>query len=247
MLYRTVAALLAILPLATCQFTSPSTDAVLTTGDKVKVAYTTSLKNYTIALWQRAGNASRPKLGSVVYATTNGPSSSFSWTVQAYGLDLTASQTFFFWLFEGDSSHQGNDPHQISSSYFNITGKNSKTSLSAVESSQTTPASSAPSPPPPPDSASSNGELSTGARVGIGAAVSVFLLAVILLVLFLRHRAKKGSDAEALRGGTGTEYTNSIAELQSECVSHTPVQKLPVYKPVPGDAESYPSLAELEA
>lgn len=69
MLRRTLASLLAttILPLATCQFTSPAAGAVLSAGDKVNVSYTTDLKNYTIALWQRAEGGGLPRLGSVVY------------------------------------------------------------------------------------------------------------------------------------------------------------------------------------
>lgn len=69
MLRRTLASLLAttILPLATCQFTSPAAGAVLAAGTKVNVSYTTDLKNYTIALWQRAEEGGRPRLGSIVY------------------------------------------------------------------------------------------------------------------------------------------------------------------------------------
>lgn len=69
MLRPTLASLLAttILPLATCQFTSPAAGAVLSAGDKVNVSYTTDLKNYTIALWQRAEGGRLPRLGSVVY------------------------------------------------------------------------------------------------------------------------------------------------------------------------------------
>ncbi|EFZ01882.1 Ser-Thr-rich, GPI-anchored family protein [Metarhizium robertsii] len=257
MLRRTLTSLLAttILPLATCQFTSPAAGAVLSAGDKVNVSYTTDLKNYTIALWQRAEEGGRPRLGSVVYAATDGPSSSFTWTVQTYALDLAASPTFFFWLFEGGPSRQGSDPHQLSSGYFNVTDKSasSPVSVSAAESASTT-AAAAPSPSP---AESAPGDpLSVGARAGLGAAVSVFCLVVAALVfLFFWRRARKRArrDGEAPGsggGGAATDYTESVAELQSECVSLGAPGKLPcrVYQPVPGDASSRPpALAELPA
>ncbi|KAF5127466.1 hypothetical protein E5D57_008398 [Metarhizium anisopliae] len=219
MLRRTLTSLLAtaILPLATCQFTSPAAGAVLSAGDKVNVSYTTDLKNYTIALWQRAEGGGRPRLGSVVYAAAHGPSSSFTWTVQTYALDLAASPTFFFWLFEGGPSRQGSDPHQLSSGYFNVTDKSasSPVSVSAAESASTT-AAAAPSP-----AESAPGDpLSVGARAGLGAAVSVFCLAVAALVfLFFWRRARKRArkDGGGGSGGAATDYTESVAELQSEC------------------------------
>ncbi|KAK9445439.1 hypothetical protein VB005_00550 [Metarhizium brunneum] len=252
MLRRTLASLLATtsLPLATCQFTSPAAGAVLSAGDKVNVSYTTDLKNYTIALWQRAEGGGRPRLGSVVYAAADGPSSSFTWTVQTYALDLAASPTFFFWLFEGGPSRQGSDPHQLSSGYFNVTDKSasSPVSVSAAESASTTAAAAAPAESAPGD------PLSVGARAGLGAAVSVFCLAVAALVfLFFWRRAKRRArkDGEAAGcGGAATDYTESVAELQSECVSSGRAGKLPcrVYQPVPGDASSRPpALAELPA
>ncbi|KID76189.1 uncharacterized protein G6M90_00g077410 [Metarhizium brunneum] len=250
MLRQTLASLLAatILPLATCQFTSPAAGAVLSAGDKVNVSYTTDLKNYTIALWQRAEGGGRPTLGSVVYAAAHGPSN-FTWTVQTYALDLAASPTFFFWLFEGGPSRQGSDPHQLSSGYFNVTDKSasSPVSVSAAESALTTAAAAAPAESAPRD------PLSVGARAGLGAAVSVFCLAVAALVfLFFWRRAKRRArkDGGGGSGGAATDYTESVAELQSECVSAGGLGKLPcrVYRPVPGDASGRPpALAELPA
>ncbi|KHN96574.1 uncharacterized protein MAM_05517 [Metarhizium album ARSEF 1941] len=255
---------LAMLPLAKCQFTSPPAAAVLVTGDKVDVEYTTDLKKYTIALWQRPDDGGRPKLGSIVYATTEGPSSGFTWTVKAHNLDLGASHTFFLWLFEGNASQQGTSLHQISSSYFNITDKRatpppSSTSAAAVEEGEEEEeGESTPSPSPLPSPSQSSGPagpdgtLSVGARAGIGAAASVFCLLVVTLLVALcrrarRARRRRGPDDDAGAGaGTGTDYANSIAELQSECVSPRPVLKVPpVYRPVPGDDERRPSVAEL--
>ncbi|KID98993.1 hypothetical protein MAJ_05088, partial [Metarhizium majus ARSEF 297] len=258
MLRRTLASLLAttILPLATCQFTSPAAGAVLAAGTKVNVSYTTDLKNYTIALWQRAEEGGRPRLGSIVYDAADGPSSSFTWTVQTYALDLAASPTFFFWLFEGGPSRQGSDPHQLSSGYFNVTDKRgpSPVSVSAAESASTTPS------PTPAEESAPGDPLSVGARAGLGAAVSVVCLVVAALVfLFFRRRAKKrarkdgeaaGSGSGSGSGGAATDYTESVAELQSECVSLGGPGKLPcrVYQPVAGDASSRPpALAELPA
>lgn len=172
--------------------------------------------------------------------------------MQTYALDLAASPTFFFWLFEGGPSRQGSDPHQLSSGYFNVTDKSassSPVSVSAAESASTT-AAAAPSPSP---AESALGDpLSVGARAGLGAAVSVFCLAVAALVfLFFWRRARKRARKDGGGGGgPATDYTESVAELQSECVSLGAPGKLPcrVYQPVPGDASGRPpALAELPA
>lgn len=171
--------------------------------------------------------------------------------MQTYALDLAASPTFFFWLFEGGPSRQGSDPHQLSSGYFNVTDKSgpSPVSVSAAESASTTPS-------PTPAESVPGDPLSVGARAGLGAAVSVVCLVVAALVfLFFRRRAKKrtrtdGEAAGSGSGGAATEYTESVAELQSECVSLGGPGKLPcrVYQPVAGDASSRPpALAELPA
>jgi hypothetical protein len=59
--------LLPILPLATCQFTQPKAEAVLTAGDKINVTYETEWTNYTVALWQRDVNKTTASLGSIVF------------------------------------------------------------------------------------------------------------------------------------------------------------------------------------
>lgn len=52
----------------------------------------------------------------------SGPVKELTWTVATNKFDLGSSNVFFLWLFEGDSSHQGNfDFQQMSSAYFNIT------------------------------------------------------------------------------------------------------------------------------
>jgi hypothetical protein len=167
-------------------------------------------------------------------------------------LDLKASGTFFFWLFMGNSSQHGTSAYQISSSYFTITDGASKTPTATYV------ASSNPSNYPPPSSTSESSssfdsDLSIGAKAGIGVGVSLFcLLAMALLFLFLRYRSRKREEIDALQKSSHsriapTEYSNSVAELQSECVSPTPFQKPPAYQPIPGDRDRPPSMAELEA
>lgn len=67
MLCRIVAWLLAFLPLATCQFTNPTSGTIFAVGEKVNITYETEWKNYTIALWQRNSNGSGSTLGPIVF------------------------------------------------------------------------------------------------------------------------------------------------------------------------------------
>ncbi|KAJ6444308.1 fatty acid synthase subunit alpha [Purpureocillium lavendulum] len=76
--------------------------------------------------------------------TTNGPDQHFYWLVQTYDLDLTISDKFFLWLFEGNSSVQGkasSDRQQQSSGFFYISAALS---------------SASPSPSPSPSASSSS-------------------------------------------------------------------------------------------
>lgn len=84
------------------------------------------------------------RTNDVLETTKNGPTvTQFDWVVQAYGFDLGKSDKFFFWLFEGDASQQGNQSAtSLSSPYFHI--KEQSQSSSTPTSQQTIPVSTTP-------------------------------------------------------------------------------------------------------
>lgn len=64
---------------------------------------------------------------------------SFSWEVQLYDFDLSVSNVFFFWLFNGSSSNQGDTSiADLSSAYFNISSDDPPSSSTSASSSTTT-------------------------------------------------------------------------------------------------------------
>ncbi|KAF5499043.1 hypothetical protein CGCF413_v006569 [Colletotrichum fructicola] len=95
-------------PLVSSQFLNPSQSRELwRIGQTRKVQYNTKLEKYTIALWQQAIAGGSATLGPIIVETTTGPKREFEWKVDLEELDLGASNVFFFWLFEGDKSVQG--------------------------------------------------------------------------------------------------------------------------------------------
>ncbi|KAJ0162401.1 hypothetical protein CTA2_4629 [Colletotrichum tanaceti] len=140
--------LFAIIPLAASQFFSPTQRRELwRIGETKNIRYNTKFTRYTIALWQQALAGGAANLGPVIFRrpprepfitwlrpnmpatdtethteTDEGPLKDFEWEVQSYELDLDSSNVFFFWLFEGDPSAQGNQSAPgMSSAFFNIT------------------------------------------------------------------------------------------------------------------------------
>ncbi|KAI8245862.1 hypothetical protein K4K56_003700 [Colletotrichum sp. SAR 10_98] len=127
-------------PLVSSQFLNPSQSRELwRTGQTRKVQYNTKLEKYTIALWQQAIAGGSATLGPIIVETTTGPKREFEWKVDLEELDLGASNVFFFWLFEGDKSVQGQvkKGQAFSSAFFNITDEPEPTSSSSVKSSTT--------------------------------------------------------------------------------------------------------------
>jgi hypothetical protein len=197
--------------------------------------------------------------------TTNGPSSSFTWTVQTYGLDTKSSDAFFFWLFQGNTSEQGINLHQMISSFFHVADGSADATATSFVTSTTSP------PDAPSNNPSSDTGLSIGAKAGIGVAVAMVCLVGAALAFFFirRYRSRgqknlnesKSSDGKSAYGtsgygtsayGTTTYVTStycspSVAELGSESVSPKPVYKQPDYRPVPGDKDGHPTIAELGA
>ena len=70
--------------------------------------------------------------------TRKGPNDRFYWTVNTYDFDLRNSDVFFFWMFEGDRSNQGNQTNpQMSSPYFRITEEAEDSPYSSMSKSST--------------------------------------------------------------------------------------------------------------
>ncbi|KAK1573665.1 uncharacterized protein LY79DRAFT_673477 [Colletotrichum navitas] len=90
-------------------------------GDKKKIVFNTTLRHYTIGLWQQAPPSA--VLGDIAFRILDakGWVREFDWEVQAYGLDLSLSNVAYFWLFEGTDGNQGNQTlRHISSATFTI-------------------------------------------------------------------------------------------------------------------------------
>ncbi|KAK5994548.1 hypothetical protein PT974_05026 [Cladobotryum mycophilum] len=190
-------------------------------GEIQTIQYKTSFTNYTIALWQQSLTEGAATIGPIVYQTTNGPDNGFAWVVQNYDLSLRSSNVFFFWLFEGGPSMQGNQSaHQIVSSFFNITNAppppttttssistsstalylpaTSTTALStaSITTSITTSATAATSAA---EHALAAGGLSTGATAGIGVGVGLGVvgLASIAGAIFLVKRRRTRAEGHS--------------------------------------------------
>ncbi|ROV87585.1 hypothetical protein VMCG_10614 [Cytospora schulzeri] len=186
-------------------------------GQNREVVYDISdidgLENYTIALWQQSIIGGGATLGPVVNSTTlPDVRDSFNWTVQLYDFDLSISNVFFFWLFNGSESSQGDTSvRDVSSAYFNISNEDvSSSSTSASLSSATSQstssatsltAASATTASAAGDSSSSSsgstggGGISTGAGIGIGVGVGlvgVCALACAGLVIWYKRRQANG-------------------------------------------------------
>ncbi|KAL0943086.1 uncharacterized protein CTRU02_200971 [Colletotrichum truncatum] len=134
--------LLAIVPSVTSQFFSPTQRReVWRIGETRKIGYNTKFTNYSIALWQQALAGGSANIGPVVVEVVNGPKREFDWEVRTNNLDLGASNVFFFWLFEGITTNQGDTKFlSMSSAFFNITDEPApiETTTSTTAASTTT-------------------------------------------------------------------------------------------------------------
>jgi len=217
-----------------------------TAGDTQKIRYRTTFTEYTIALWQQFDGSA--KLGPVLFQTTNGPDGDFDWLVQSYDLDLASSDKFFLWLFEGDPSAQGNASvkNQQSSGFFFISSAPTTTS-SFVSSSSAISASSFPSTSdetsketgqvPQNNSSTTGGELSTGAKAGIGVGAGLAGLAILsAILLFFKYRAKNRKKLEELRAANENLGSGgpSLSNMSKTAVSSTNVALPPSYE-LPGN------------
>ncbi|KAL2147652.1 hypothetical protein VTI28DRAFT_8106 [Corynascus sepedonium] len=144
---------------ASAQFFQPAGEGeVWHVGERKTIRYSTTLTNYSIALWQQSiDEPETATLGPILVRVPDGPQTEFTWEVQLYNFNYTKSNVFYFWLKPGAGSDQGDfstNDISISTPYFNITKEpaphtttnpSSSRPPSAVVSSQT-PFSSLPPP-----------------------------------------------------------------------------------------------------
>ncbi|KAI1651584.1 uncharacterized protein F4817DRAFT_311843 [Daldinia loculata] len=191
-----------IAPFALAQFSNPPPGrATWKIGEIQSISFKTKFKKFSIALWQEAPHGGSATLGPIVFQTVNNAATQFTWLVQAYDFNLTVSNVFFFWMFEGDPSLQGNGSSpQMSSAFFYLSNE---TTVST--STQTTPMSTSASQAPlsstnldSPAGSSQNepvqkdsNELSAGAKAGIGISVGIIGLAIIACTGLYIRKSKK--------------------------------------------------------
>ncbi|KAI1090934.1 hypothetical protein F5B19DRAFT_493904 [Rostrohypoxylon terebratum] len=201
--------------LAFGQFSNPpSTSSQLVTwniGQNQEIKFTVDFSTLSVALWQQAPQGGTANLGPIIFQSTNSKTE-FGWQVQTYDFSLDVSNKFYFWVFEGDSSQQGNlSVKSQSSPYFYIvdgsasssssTGTPTTTSTSTPttpSNSQTTQTASQSAADVIPgengqtvDTQEKSGGLSVGAKAGIGISASFVGIAVILGAGFCFRRLKR--------------------------------------------------------
>lgn len=125
--------------------------------------------------------------------------------MQTYSLDLEISDKFFLWLFEGNSDAQETSPENQQTSGFFFISNTSTTTTSSSSSSPVIPSSSTESTVPSTTAGTSttsdvsysnpsaaDGELSAGAKAGIGVGGGIAGLAILsALFLLVKYRSKK--------------------------------------------------------
>jgi hypothetical protein len=151
--------------------------------------------------------------------TTNGPDQGFDWLVQSYDLDLNSSDKFYLWLFEGGPSVQGNTSikNSQSSGFFYI-------SAASIPTNSSSPSTTSGDPKATSDvsqnkSSAAGGELSPGAKAGIGVGAGVAGLAILsAILLFAKYRSKKKKEVEQLRSANYLNYGGPTSSDMSKPV-----------------------------
>ncbi|KAI1415505.1 hypothetical protein F5Y13DRAFT_186999 [Hypoxylon sp. FL1857] len=208
--------------LAHAQFSNPpSARATWTVGDIQTINFKTEFTTFNIALWQQDLERESATLGPVVFETTNDAATQFEWLVQTYDFNLTRSNVFFFWMFEGDPSLQGNESSPSTTSpYFDISNR----AVSSIRIITPTPTSStlasSTSPNLDTTSESTEGEQQTrdpehdggpsiGAKVGIGISASLVVLAGVAGAGYcFRSLRKQQKQIDDLQG----RYSQSVIQ-----------------------------------
>ncbi|KAH8881202.1 hypothetical protein GQ53DRAFT_832550 [Thozetella sp. PMI_491] len=220
---------------------------------------TSSMTNYTIALWQQSLAGGSANLGPIVFQTTEAAVTQSDWLVQLYSFRLSDSPIFFFWMREGAANLQGlSGGKACTSHYFNISSNpaSSSSSSSSSASSSATSATSASSSPSssasnqPGNTSDSSGGLSTGAQAGIGVGVGIVgVAAIAAFVVWYRYIQKKKAALDAQQAqaqyAPGSYPPPSMSAYQDGSMGYNPSSTgSPTPKPPPSEvgtsATSYP-------
>ncbi|KAF2101186.1 hypothetical protein NA57DRAFT_53163 [Rhizodiscina lignyota] len=205
-------------------------DLVWTTGDNETVQWTTASESYRVELWQQVppdiqntnqdpndqGALFVHKVFTKSKGQTEGPGSTFPWTVQSYNASLNFSNIFYFQLWSDDSAPS------ITCHYFNIT--QSKKPSHSSPSPSGTPSGS----PNTPTSSSHTLPIALG--IGLGVGVPLALAGAWAVWRALRMRGATSSAELSADGNDGFEK----AEL--------PATEAPVKAPL--DPFEVPSICE---
>jgi hypothetical protein len=147
-------------------------------------------------------------------------STDFDWRVQVYDFDLDDSDVYFFWIFEGDESMQGNmSSSRMASPYFQITSKPSPTPSPTTPLATLSTRSALGDTPTPLASTSTNGadlqedggegeaeekdgsfsSLPAGVRAGIGVGIAAVVATCIVwtFIIWLYFRRRRQTQAAA--------------------------------------------------
>ncbi|KAI1767825.1 hypothetical protein GGR53DRAFT_71039 [Hypoxylon sp. FL1150] len=245
--------LITIALVASAQFSNPPPNRVAwKVGEVQNIKFNTTFTTFSVALWQQAPGGGSATLGPIVFETTNDAAAEFDWLVQTYSFDLDTSNVFFFWMFEGATSLQGNQSSpQMSSPFFTITNDTAVSSSSALtattssaitlttsralvpetsSSSSLSSSSSSPTYSPTYDSqqnsnGSNFGSLSAGARAGIGVSATIAGLGIACVAIYVRHLRKQQSQVARLN-----DHSPPLPYEQSQSKA-TPVEMATAHSP----------------
>ncbi|KAM5447155.1 hypothetical protein McanCB56680_005389 [Microsporum canis] len=190
-------------------------------GELQTVSWITELKDYEISIWQQFPTESVANYSGVVFSTSSGASTNFTWAVQTYGRDLDFSNVFFFWAGRGDEN-------TFTSNYFNISKEKPPTQTTSAISTPTPspteveiPSSSA---EPPRDKIDQKkAGLATKAKIGLGVGLSVGV-PVLVFICFMVYKATRRRKRPVI---PQTQDEREISELPSKrqtSLLHEPVE-----------------------
>ncbi|KAB8304646.1 hypothetical protein EYC80_004017 [Monilinia laxa] len=117
------------------EFINPSAEStqnpLWVIGSEQLLSWETSLRNYTIALWNLNSDGNGYSKGPALLESYDGSDTSLNWTVQTYDFSISASPVFYLLLQPGTLSNNGNSSipttQSIASHTFNITSSTTNT------------------------------------------------------------------------------------------------------------------------
>ncbi|KAI0200219.1 hypothetical protein F4808DRAFT_430070 [Astrocystis sublimbata] len=210
-----------------------SDNPVYILGETQTIKYTTTYPDYAITLWQQKLHQDAATDGPTIFSTKNGAVTQFDWQAQVYQFDLSVSNMFFLWLTPNSKASDRSDLPTVTSHYFNISDEPRLSSLSSSATSSTittssTQLSTVSLPPagtttavdatpvlPTPDA--DTGELSTGAKagVGVGAGLGGFVVIVLSVILFRRCMTRRDYQAPG-QPQTSESFAHGSAQMDQD-------------------------------